>query len=94
METEELSIYIKSACKGDVEALEKVILEVQDLIFNLSLRMLGDINDAQDASQEIVIKIMTKLSTFRFESKFKTWAYRVATNYLIDYKKICFQNIH
>lgn len=53
------------------------------MIFNLSLRMLGSPHDAEDASQEILIKIMSQLSAFRKESAFSTWVYRIATNYLI-----------
>ena len=42
--------------------------------------------DAEDATQEILIKIITHLSTFNHQSKFTTWVYRVATNYLLTYK--------
>lgn len=59
-------------------------------IYNLSLRMLGSPHDAEDASQEIMIKIITQLSTFRKESAFSTWVYRIATNYLKNCKKSMF----
>ncbi len=81
---------IEKAIGGDKTALEDLILSVQDLIYNMSLRMLGSIHDAEDATQEIIVRIITQLSTFRKESKFSTWVYRVATNYLINYKKSMF----
>ena len=90
--TEDIMIkdLVTRAVNGDSEALEALLAEVNDFIFNLSLRMLGTIADAQDASQEILIKVMTSLSSFRQKSSFKTWVYRIASNYLVDYKKNMF----
>ncbi len=81
---------IENSLNGDKVALEQLLLDVQDLIFNLSLRMLGSISDAENATQDILIKVMTSLSSFRKECAFSTWVYRVATNYLINYKKSMF----
>ncbi len=81
-----LNILVKKANSGDKEALERVIHEVKDLVYNLSLKMLLFPEDAKDATQEILIRIVTRLSTFKGESRFKTWVYRVATNYLINSK--------
>ncbi|MEG0368279.1 MAG: RNA polymerase sigma factor [Coprobacillus sp.] len=67
-----------------------IIMDVQDFVFNISLRMLGMVADAQDASQEILIKIITNLSSFKGQSQFHTWVYRIAVNYLYDYKKTMF----
>ncbi len=77
---------VKEAIEGNPIALEKVIKFVQDDVYYLSLRMLAHPENAKDATQEILIRIITKLSSFKFESKFKTWVYRVASNYLISYK--------
>ena len=84
MQQEELNKRIDQAVQGDRLALEEVLTEIQDMVFNLSLRMLGTIADAQDAAQEILIKVMTSISTFRKESRFQTWVYRIAVNYLMD----------
>jgi len=78
---------IKQALVGDKTALEGVISSVQDKVYYLSLRMLVDPEDARDASQEILIKIMTNLSSFRFESQFSSWVYRLASNYLISERR-------
>jgi len=52
--------------------------------------MLGTIADAEDASQDILIKIRTNLSSFKMNTKFETRVYRIASNYLVDYKKSMF----
>lgn len=87
---EELSALLEKATDGDKEALEAVILSVQDLVFNLSLRMLGTFSDAEDATQDILLKIITHLSSFRKESAFSTWVFRIAVNHLRNYKKHMF----
>jgi len=89
MQNEALEL-IDEAIGGNKAALEALVLSVENMIYNLSLRMLGSPHDAQDASQEIIIKIITQLSSFCKESTFSTWVYRIATNYLINYKKTMF----
>ncbi|WP_040197313.1 RNA polymerase sigma factor [Candidatus Soleaferrea massiliensis] len=83
----EESKLIDQAIAGDKQSLEKLCAGVQDLVFSLSLRMLGSIHDAEDASQEIMIRILTNLSSFRRESAFSTWVYSVAVNHLRNYQK-------
>lgn len=87
---EELLHLIEQATAGDKSALETVILSVQDLVFNLSLRMLGAFPDAEDASQDILVKVITHLSSFRGDSSFSTWVFRIAVNHLKNYKKHMF----
>ena len=87
---EELLALIEKATAGDRDSLETVILNVQDLVFNLSLRMLGTFHDAEDATQDILLKIITNLSAFRGESAFSTWVFRIATNHLKNYQKHMF----
>ena len=87
---EELFELVQKATAGDKKALEEVLVSVQDLIFNLSLRMLGTFQDAQDATQDILLKIITHLSSFEGKSSFSTWVFRIASNYLKDYKKHMF----
>lgn len=87
METQKL---VRLAAEGDKGALEQLLTGVQDLVFNLSLRMLGTIHDAEDASQEILIRVMTNLTSFRGESAFTTWVFRIAVNHLKNYRKSMF----
>ena len=90
MNQQETNRLIDLALDGNAEGLEQLLASVQDMVFNLSLRMLGSVPDAEDAAQDILVRIMTSLSTFRKESSFQTWVYRIATNYLINYKKSMF----
>jgi len=66
---------IKNAIQGDRQALEGLIVSVQDLVYNLALKMLLFPEDAKDASQEILIRVITHLSTFKGKSSFKTWVF-------------------
>ena len=78
---------IEAALGGDRQALEDLLVGVQDMVFNLSLRMLGTVPDAEDAAQEILVKVMTRLASFRGESSFATWVFRVAANHLKTCRK-------
>ncbi len=77
----------RRAISGDKYALEQLVRAIQGDIYGLSLRMLSNREDAEDATQEILVRIVTHLSQFDFGSKLKTWAYRVAVNYILDVKK-------
>lgn len=81
---------IEQAVSGNQQALETILANIQDMVFNLSLRMLGMVHDAEDATQEILIKVMTHLSSFRQESSLTTWVFRIAVNHLKNYKKSMF----
>jgi RNA polymerase sigma factor (sigma-70 family) len=72
---------------GDRAALEEVITVSRDQVYNLAIRMLGDPADAEDVTQEILIRIVTALAAFRGDSSFRTWVYRVATNHLLTARK-------
>ena len=73
---------VRRAVDGDGAALEVLLSGVQDRVFSLSLRMLGTVPDAEDAAQEILIRVMTRLSSFRGDCAFSTWVIRIAVNYL------------
>ena len=83
---------VDKAIVGDGQALEELLRSTSGLVFNLALRFLGTVHDAEDASQEIAVKIMTRLSTFRKESAFSTWVYRIAVNHLKDCRTHQFAN--
>ena len=90
IENKELLTLIEQATAGNKDALETIILSVQDLVFNLSLRMLGTFPDAEDASQDILLKVITHLSSFKRDSSFSTWVFSIAINHLKNYKKHMF----
>lgn len=78
---------IDKALEGDTLSLEKLIIGIKDKIYNISLRMLWNPSDAEDTTQEILIKVITNLSKFRKESHFSTWVYRIAYNHLCNINK-------
>ena len=78
---------VERASGGDKVALEEMVRQIQDKVYGLALRMLWHPADAEDATQEILIKVITHLGTFRGESAFMTWVYRVASNYLLTARK-------
>ncbi len=78
---------VKSAVTGNKKSLEQLVKRHQAWIYNIALKMVWDPVDAEDVTQETLIKIITKLSTFRGESSFRTWAYRIAANHVINMKK-------
>src|ERR1700745_1553435 len=76
-----------SALTGNKDSLETLVRRHQPWVFNIALRMLWRRDRAEDATQEILIKVVTKLSTFRGQSKFRTWLYRIAFNHLLNVRK-------
>lgn len=75
------------ATQGNRSALERLVEGLQGDVFGLALRMLGNREDAEDAAQEILIRIVTRLAQFDFRSRLKTWAYRIAVNYVLDLRR-------
>ncbi len=82
-----LAHQVRQAQAGDRIALEDVVLAIQPDVRKLALRFLCCPHDAEDASQEILIRVLTGLSTFRGESNFRTWVYRVASNTLLNLRR-------
>src|SRR6185312_2483178 len=72
---------------GSKEALDLLINRHQRWIYNIALRMVCLPQDAEDATQEILIKVLTKLSTFRGDRQFRTRLYRLAVNHLLNMKR-------
>lgn len=77
---------LRSALQGSLEAVDAVIMGVQPGIYKLAVHVLGHRDDAADATQEILLKVVTHLSGFRSESAFSTWVWRVAYNHLMTAK--------
>lgn len=84
---EELEGLVQKAIDGNRAALEQLAASIRDGIYNLGMYMLWHPEDAEDATQEILIRIITSLGSFRQEAKFTTWAYRIAVNYLLTSRK-------
>ena len=73
--------------EGDRGALDALLTRHQPWIYNVALRMVYLLQDAEDASQEILIKVVTKLGSFAARSSFRTWLYRIAVNHLLNLRR-------
>ncbi len=78
---------VEQAKNGDRTALEKLFLRHQAWIYNIAVRMVFQPQDAEEVTQEVLVKVITKLSTFEGESKFRTWLYRIAANHVLNMKR-------
>lgn len=78
---------VEQAKNGDRTALEKLVLRHQAWIYNIAVRMVFQPQDAEEVTQEVLIKVITKLGTFKGESKFRTWLYRIAANHVLNMKR-------
>ena len=76
---------IEKVLGGDANAFEELVLKYEKTVYNLALRMVGDRDDASDMTQEAFIKAYGSLSSFRGDSKFSVWIYRIATNVCLDF---------
>ncbi|MBW1912497.1 MAG: sigma-70 family RNA polymerase sigma factor [Deltaproteobacteria bacterium] len=65
---------------GDRDVFDSLVIRHKDRIFNLCYRFLGDYYDAEDAAQEIFVKVYRSLKRFRLDSSFSTWLHRIAVN--------------
>src|SRR5947209_17173733 len=80
-------VLVLRAKSGDRDALEELVGRHQAWIYNIALRMLYHPQDAEDATQEILVKAVTALSSFEGRSSFRTWLYRIAVNHLLNVRR-------
>ena len=85
MTRDEESRIVQKVIKGDVNAFEKLVIEYEKSVYNIALRMTGNSEDASDMTQEAFIKAYNSLQSFRGDSKFSVWLYRIATNVCLDF---------
>ncbi len=82
-----LESLVQQAQNGNKDALEEIMGTIKKDVYSLAIRFLWDTHDAEDACQDILLNIVIHLGSFRGDSLFKTWVYRVACNHLIALKK-------
>ncbi|NDV17079.1 sigma-70 family RNA polymerase sigma factor [Muricauda sp. TY007] len=70
--------------KGNARAFSDLVDSYKDLVFTLSIRMLGNREEAEEVSQDVFIKVYKSLPTFKGDSKLSTWMYRIAYNTCLD----------
>src|SRR5438094_7810054 len=78
---------IRRAKEGERSPLEELVRRHQPWIYNIAVRMLAHQQDAEDATQEILIKAVTRLSSFEGRSSFRTWLYRLVVNHILNMRR-------
>lgn len=85
MTREQESRIVQKVLGGDVNAFETLVLEYEKNVYNIALRMTGNSEDAADMTQEAFIKAYNSLQSFRGDSKFSVWLYRIVSNVCLDF---------
>jgi RNA polymerase sigma-70 factor, ECF subfamily len=85
MSAEERAL-ISRASRGDVDAFSNLVGTHSALVRGVTLRMLGG-QEAQDASQEVWVRVWANMKSFREESAFSTWLYRVTVNTCLSFRR-------
>ncbi len=80
-------IYVQKTIEGDPEAFNELVQRHHARIYGLAYRMLGNPDDASDATQEAFLEAYKSIQSFQFQSKFLTWMYRVGINVCQQYKR-------
>jgi RNA polymerase sigma-70 factor (ECF subfamily) len=75
---------IERALSGDISGFKELVERYEKRVYNVSLAVLGNPEDAKDVTQEAFLRVYQRLESFRGESSFYTWLYRVAFNLSVD----------
>lgn len=78
---------VQEAINGNKKSLETIIKKHQIWIFNIAFRMTGNHHDAEDITQEIIIKIITRLHSYKGKGSFRSWVYIIVKNHVLNMKK-------
>ena len=81
---QELAV-IRRVQRGDANAFEYLVAAYEKNVYNLALRMTGSPEDAEDMAQEASLKAYSSLDSFRGDSKFSVWLYRIVSNVCLDF---------
>ncbi|MCI0409766.1 MAG: RNA polymerase sigma factor [Acidobacteria bacterium] len=73
--------------RGDRHALEQLIRRHQAWIYNIAVRMVWDPHEAEDVTQEVLVKVITSVAGFSGRSSFRTWLYRIVVNHVLNMRR-------
>jgi RNA polymerase sigma-70 factor (ECF subfamily) len=77
---------VQSAQQGDMNAFEELVYRHDKEVFSIAARYVNSAEDAKDIYQEVFLRAYRGLSKFRFQSEFRTWLYRIATNVCLTHQ--------
>ena len=80
---EQEQTWVLQARRGDRSAFSRLVEAYQRPVFNLTYRMLGDVEEAEDAAQEAFLRAYSRLNQYDPEMKFSTWLFSIANHYCI-----------
>ena len=83
-ESEELIDQLK---KGDQASFSALVTKYQDLVYNTALGIVQNADDADDITQEVFVQVYLSIGSFKGESKFSTWLYRITISKALDHEK-------
>ena len=78
---------VQAATRGDAQAIRALVEQLQQPVYNLGVRMLGSHQDAEEATQEALLRVITHLGTFRGESRFSTWVWSIAVRVMLQFQR-------
>ncbi len=78
--TDSEKLWLARSREGDVESFEKLIERYQKTAYNVALRVMHNEEDAKDVTQDALIKAYKSIQSFRGDSGFSTWLYRIVVN--------------
>src|ERR1700760_907773 len=77
-------LLVTEVCNGSREAAGQLVRRHQRFIYNIALKLIRDPDDAADLTQEVLVKMITRLSQFQSKSSFRTWLYRIVMNHFLN----------
>ncbi|WP_235298173.1 RNA polymerase sigma factor [Portibacter marinus] len=87
-------ILIAKATNGDRNSLSELVIRHQQYIFNIAMKMINNVEDAEDVTQEILVKLVTSLAKYDpSKGKFRTWLYRITFNHFLNIKKQSYEKV-
>jgi RNA polymerase sigma-70 factor, ECF subfamily len=78
---------LTEAAEGDLKSFEIIYRSASGFVYNVAYRIVHNKQDAEELTQEVFLNVYRNLKTFRFQSSFKTWIYRITANCAINYAK-------
>lgn len=78
---------VEKALKGDRHAFRQIVEQSQDMVYRVARRFLPEPDEAEDAVQEVYVRLWKNLKNYRTDVKLTTWLYRIVTNYCLDIVK-------